>query len=112
LPTEAGRESEEELLGASAGGDGDDLRQIAHMFEQLPIAVGDTTLNERRLRAKTRGIVRRHRETIERVARHLMARRTLSAETIDEMIPDTPASLAVRTARAALLPFWADDETG
>jgi ATP-dependent Zn protease len=83
----AGAEAERVVLGDSAGGDGEDQRQIAFMADNLM----DTFSPEwdrwaARLRRQTVRLVRRHRRTIERVARALYRRRTLTAEQIDRLM--------------------------
>jgi hypothetical protein len=88
----AGWAAEIEILGSCRGGDGDDRRQVALMLEQIPISGyqhdGDRTTEryEARLRDRARGLVRRHRATIERVAAALQERGTLTADEIDAII--------------------------
>jgi ATP-dependent Zn protease len=82
----AGREAEEECIGHCEGGDGDDLHQIALMADSLPVADDELDRYERRLRARTRGLVRRHRTMIERVAGELLEHTTLEPERLDELV--------------------------
>jgi hypothetical protein len=88
----AGWAAEIEIRGECRGGDGDDRRQIALMMESLTIpghqedGDGSWERYEARLRARARGLVRRHREKIERVADALVARDTLTAEQIDAVM--------------------------
>jgi ATP-dependent Zn protease len=81
----AGAEAEQVLLGSGGVGDGDDRYQIALMAEELH---RDTDWNklEPRLRAMTRMLVRRHKVRVERVAKALLARTTVSAKALDKMI--------------------------
>jgi hypothetical protein len=81
----AGAEAEREILGRCRGGDGDDRYQIALMAEELSRGT-DWTKLEPRLRAMTRMLVRRHRALIERVAKALLARTTLSASRLDKLV--------------------------
>jgi hypothetical protein len=81
----AGAEAEREILGRCRGGDGDDRYQIALMAEELSRGT-DWTKREPRLRAMTRMLVRRHRALIERVAKALLARTTLSAGRLDKLV--------------------------
>lgn len=90
----AGWAAEVELLGGCWGGDGDDRYQIALMFEEIPIPGyqhdddGTAKRYEARLRERARGLVRRHREAIQRVATALIARRTITAREIDALMKD------------------------
>jgi hypothetical protein len=81
----AGTEAEREILGRCRGGDGDDRHQIALMAEELSRGT-DWSKRELRLRAMTRMLVRRHRARIERVAKALLARTTLSAGRLDKLV--------------------------
>lgn len=87
----AGWAAEVEILGECPGGDGDDRYQIGLMFEELTIPgqrePGDGAWEryEGRLRARSRGLARRHRAAIERVAGALLARGSLTAEEIDAL---------------------------
>jgi ATP-dependent Zn protease len=81
----AGAEAEMILLGSGGIGDGDDRKQIALMAEELHRGTAWEKL-EPRLRAMTRMLVRRHRHRIERVAKALLARTTMSAKALDKMV--------------------------
>ena len=74
----AGREAEEELLGITQGGDGDDQRQIRRMLEKVCLQEAKRDNVERRQRRITRGLVRRHRHKIEALALALIEQRTMS----------------------------------
>jgi ATP-dependent Zn protease len=83
----AGREAELEILGFQ-GDEGhyhDDELQIAWLLEDAE-PWGDPDRFKSRLRAKARGLVRRHRRSIERVARALLERGALAREAIDTLI--------------------------
>ena len=73
----AGAEAERHLLGVCQGGDGDDKKQIWLMAERLDVAKAsgishpDVHHFVDRLRARTAGLVRRHREPIARVSEAL-----------------------------------------
>jgi hypothetical protein len=73
----AGAEAEMELLGKKAIGDGDDRYQIELMAERLCCSPPWEKL-EPRLRAMNRMLVRRHRALIERIAKALLAKTTLT----------------------------------
>jgi len=77
-----------EFMGHSQGGDGDDRRQIAHAMDNLSRSMSHERWDrfERRMRAMTRTLVRRHRERIERVAQALLDRHTLSSEEIGKLV--------------------------
>jgi ATP-dependent Zn protease len=81
----AGAEAEAELVGSAAIGDGDDRKQIGLMAEELSCTDFWERL-EPRLRAMTRMLVRRHRARIERVAKALLAKTTLSAKQLDKLV--------------------------
>ena len=85
----AGAEAEKEF-GFLPEGDSDDRYQIACMLEGelLPLSWSDEKKEryEQRLRSKTRGLVRRHRQSVERVAKALLKHGTLQADEIDELI--------------------------
>jgi ATP-dependent Zn protease len=83
ITTMAGAEAEE-LLGQSALGDGEDRHQIELMAKKL--TTGDWGRLEPRLRAMTRMLVRRHRARIERLAKVLLAKTTLSAKQVDKLV--------------------------
>jgi ATP-dependent Zn protease len=80
----AGAEAEKLLLGSGVG-DGDDRYQIALMAEELHRDTNWDRL-EPRLRAMTRMLVRRHKASIERVAKVLLAKTTVSAKALDKMV--------------------------
>lgn len=83
----AGAEGEEELLGSTHGGDGDDRTQIELMAEE--ISTRDPLLwdnREARLRTMTRMLVRRHRVLIERVAKALLRQTTIGGKQLDRLI--------------------------
>ncbi len=77
----AGAEAEIEFYGHCVAGDGDDRDRIAEMIAKM-----DEEPREPRLRAMTRMLVRRHRTRIERVAKALLADRTLSAKNLDQLV--------------------------
>ena len=81
----AGRESEIEVFGKAPDarfGDGADLREIARTMEEAD--VDDALLAK--MRVKTRGLVRRHRDAIRSVAKALIRKRKLSSEQIDKIV--------------------------
>jgi hypothetical protein len=88
----AGWAAEVEILGECPGGDGDDRYQIDLMMSELPIpgmreeGDGSWERYEARLRARTLGLVRRHRRKIERAAEVLLFRETLTAKDIEDFI--------------------------
>jgi ATP-dependent Zn protease len=90
----AGAESEVEILGSCRGGDDGDRYQIRSMMltRWCPIPnhgePGDEAWirYESRLRARTRGLVCRHRDKIRRVANALLIRRTLSGDEVEAVI--------------------------
>jgi ATP-dependent Zn protease len=92
----AGAEAEVEICGECQGGDSDDRHQIARMMMSRWLDIpgyeedGDGSVErfEARLRARTRGLVRRHRDKIERVAATLLARRTLTAEQVEALMQE------------------------
>jgi hypothetical protein len=80
----AGIAAETAILGKCEGGGDDDRYQIACMLDEV---YGEDRLHhEARLWVRAHGLVRRHRQKIERVATALMARRTLTAEDIDAIM--------------------------
>ena len=85
----AGRESEIECLGTSDNGvfgDADDLREISITLPEV-LAEGDVPEEVlARLRVKARGLVRRHRRAIAKVAAALMRHSTLDAQQIDAIV--------------------------
>jgi hypothetical protein len=83
----AGAETEAVLLGRIAIGDGFDRHEIGLMVEEgfsCPDSFWEQ--QEPRLRAMTRMLVRRHRARIERVAKALLAKTTLSAKQVDKLV--------------------------
>lgn len=80
----AGAETEMVLL-QTAVGDSDDRYWIALMAEELFYSSPWERL-EPRLRAMTRMLIRRHRGRIERVAKALLAKTTLSAKQLDKLV--------------------------
>jgi ATP-dependent Zn protease len=82
----AGAEAVAVLLGVVSRGDGEDRYQIASMAKELETPDESWDRIERRLRAMTRMLVRRHRARIERVAQTLIERKTLSREELDNLV--------------------------
>jgi hypothetical protein len=83
----AGAETEAALLGRIAIGDVYDRHEIGLMVEEgfsCPDSFWER--QEPRLRAMTRMLVRRHRARIERVAKALLAKTTLSAKQVDKLV--------------------------
>ena len=107
----AGREAEDECLGHCQGGDGGDLDEIGVMWPYLPCVIEDDDLYEGRLRARTRGLVRRHRRVIERVAAELMVGNTLSASAIDAIVYGE-CGISERSRMPTLERFRAAQEAG
>lgn len=87
----AGREAEDECLGVCPSGadygDGEDRYQIACMLDFICDQQTDVAACEARLRARTLGLVRRHRPSIERMAAELLQHETLTAEEADALVP-------------------------
>jgi ATP-dependent Zn protease len=81
----AGAETEAELLGRTSVGDSDDQLKIGLMAKELCHSPPWETL-EPRLRAMTRILVRRHRARIERLAKALLTKTTLSAKQVDKLV--------------------------
>jgi ATP-dependent Zn protease len=79
----AGRVAEEEFFGKVGFGCGLDDREIALGLGSLLGPDADLKRYEARLRAFTRGLVKRHRPAIERVAAALLKRKTLQPEEIE-----------------------------
>jgi ATP-dependent Zn protease len=90
----AGAEAEAVLLGRKSTGDDDDQYQILLMAEELCRSVPWKRL-ELRLRAMTRMLVQRHKARIERVAKALLARTTLNAEQLNELVGRSVADVKV-----------------
>ena len=85
----AGAETEAVLLGIDAIGDGDDRYQIALMAHSLMGVSNSDEFWDRiepRLRAMTRMLIRRHRDRIERTAKALLKKTTLSGPQLDKLI--------------------------
>ena len=84
----AGAEAEHELLGHSAGGDGDDRYQIELMAETRWAFSSDEEWKryEPRMRRQTRRLVRKHRDKIERVADALLEHGSLEPDEINRII--------------------------
>lgn len=83
----AGAEAEAVLLSRTATGDGDDRLQIGLMAEELSCSVDYFWERiEPRLRAMTRMLIRRHRARIERLAKALIVKTTLSGKQIDKLV--------------------------
>ncbi len=84
----AGAEAERKFFGQCRGGDDDDQYEIALLMDSrwTEIPADDWNQYEARLRAQTRRLVRRHRHTIEHVAKALQERGTLEAEEVDAMV--------------------------
>ena len=91
----AGAEAETMCLGLQAVGDGDDRLQVERMLEELNPPHWERC--EARLRAMTRILVRRHRQRIERVARALLAKRSLSTQELDTLIGRSVADFKVNS---------------
>ena len=107
----AGAETEAVLLGMDAIGGGDDRLQIGKMAEEL--ACGHDKFwnrTEVRLRAMTRMLIRRHRDRIERVAKALLKKTTLTGRQLDKLVGrsvddvkvNAPFLLTMHRQRAAL----------
>jgi hypothetical protein len=79
----AGAEAEIVCLGSCNGGDGDDRYQISRMLAECR---NEPSQHEARLRALTRSLVRRHKASIERVARALIARTALSRRELNKLV--------------------------
>lgn len=84
----AGAEAEREFFGQCRVGDGEDQYEIALLMDTrwAEIPADDWNQYEARLRAQTRRLVRRHRHTIEHVAKALQERGTLEGDEVDAMI--------------------------
>ena len=91
----AGAETEKELLGQEALGDADDQLQIELMATANPWKKTEVQCEklESRLRAMTRMLVRRHKALIERVAKALLTKTTLSARQLDKMVGKSVADV-------------------
>jgi hypothetical protein len=87
----AGAEAELEFSAGRGLGDGDDRNWITIALEHIDgIPDGMSASYERRLRTRTRALVRRHRAAIERMAQALHDRSYLDAAEIDRLVwPET-----------------------
>jgi ATP-dependent Zn protease len=91
----AGAEAEVEFFGSCQGGDGDDREEVHDALYRVGVAgpavarmVDSDAIYARyepRLRRWTRALVRRHRTKIDRIARALLERKTLSGEEIEAL---------------------------
>jgi ATP-dependent Zn protease len=81
----AGREAEISFTGRFRGGDGDDLREVDRSVTEAD-APDDPERFLNRLRARTAGLVKRHREPIEKVAQALLRSGGRSARQIDRIV--------------------------
>jgi len=94
----AGREAELEIFGTQ-GDEGDyrdDEMQIASLLQDAE-PWGDPDLFKTRLRGKTRVLVRRHRQSIERIAHALLSRSVLTRDAVEAIMarqPDRPSHRA------------------
>jgi ATP-dependent Zn protease len=89
----AGRESEIEVFGKAPDawfGDEDDLREIDWTMDEANVP--DRAFLDK-MRTKTRGLVRRHRDAIAQVAAALIKHRSLDARQIDEIVAASGARL-------------------
>ena len=93
----AGAEAKEMIFGHCRGGEGDDRRQITRLIAAL--LVTDPDRFERRMRAMTRMLVRRHRAPIERVAKALLAKKTLFADRLDKLVGRSVHDIPIRAER-------------
>jgi len=83
----AGREAELEIFGTQ-GDEGDyhdDEMQIALLLQDAE-PWGDPDRFKTRLRAKTRGLVRRHRQSIERIAQALLSKSVLTQDAVEAIM--------------------------
>ncbi len=83
----AGREAELEIFGTQ-GDEGDyrdDEMQIALLLQDAE-PWGDPGRFKTRLRAKTRGLVRRHRQSIERIAQALLSRSVVTRDAVEAIM--------------------------
>jgi hypothetical protein len=110
----AGAAAEYEFFGTKSRGDSDDKLQIARMLSEI-ISEDQWKKVEPRLRAFTRQLVHRHKALIERVAKTLLAKTTVSAHQLDKIVgrsvadvrPSPPSALVMdeseqKELRAAL----------
>jgi hypothetical protein len=99
----AGAEAELECSAGQGLGDADDRYWIGVALENVPSASDGVAGYERRLRARTRALVGRHRQTVELVARALRDSGSLSANEIDRLVwpdEDDPRSRNMLRLRA------------
>ena len=83
----AGREAQLEMFGTQ-GDEGDyhdDEMQIALLLKDAE-PWGDPDRFKTRLRGKTRGLVRRHRQSIERIAHALLSRSVLTRDAVEAIM--------------------------
>ncbi len=85
MTTMAGAETEAALLGRVALGDGDDRLQIGLMMEEY-ISDADWDTVETCLRRMTRTLIWQHEALIERVAKALLAKTSLSGKMVDKLV--------------------------
>jgi ATP-dependent Zn protease len=95
----AGAEAEVVCIGRCRGGDTDDRFQVALMMEEIRIPNDDIVRYARRLRAKTRALVQRHRHKIEHVAKALTERRTISGKNVDRLLRQVTSAEERRVVR-------------
>jgi ATP-dependent Zn protease len=81
----AGAEAEIVCTGRCGGGDTHDRREIGLTMEEVAIP-NDPKRYERRLRAKTRALIRRHRRKVEHLAKTLLEHRTISGRKVDRLL--------------------------
>jgi hypothetical protein len=100
----AGREGEIVLLGRHCGGDADDQREIYCTLDNETYGyayAGDHSQRWlKRLRARTRHLVRRHRNAIERVTAALLEHNELTPEAIDALVRQDGTYVPARIDRA------------
>jgi len=87
----AGAETEAALLGRVALGDGGDRKQIGLMMEEN-ISDADWDRVEAWLRRMTRTLIWQHEPLIERVAKALLERTSLSGKMVDKLVGFGPES--------------------
>ncbi|HVX57602.1 MAG TPA: hypothetical protein VHA37_07780 [Candidatus Saccharimonadales bacterium] len=82
----AGSMAEEECLGACHDGDGDDQMQVDLMLDSLLPAGVALEPYAARLKLRLRGIIRRHKASIEHLAAQLLERGTLSPMEVEQIL--------------------------
>jgi hypothetical protein len=101
----AGAEAEMEFLGGCAGGDDHDRREIeavAQFTREAGLQDDDLWRRyEPRMRRQARRLIRNHRAKIERVARALQRRRTLTGQEIDRLMASRVAMHRIGETMAA-----------